>query len=245
MHQLYLKRENDEKNHCFTTLGALFIQAGDLKIAGGAGYKKPIMEVVKLYETQTGQKLEPIFGNMKQISTQAQNSDIAVVFGDKRYLSKKSGLPFSKYHFVGKGYVVVAYAKGVSLTSVDELKSDKIKKLAMPQPKKAIYGTGGEEFLKNSKLYDDVKDKLYVVATVPQVANYVITGEVEAGILNLTAALAFKDKMGGYIKVDESLYSPIEIVAGELPTCKDSTCKNFIDFLGKDEVKKIFEKYGM
>jgi len=226
-------------------LSAIFLQAQALRIAGGAGYKKPIMEVVKLYEKQTGEKLEPIFGNMKQVSTQAQNTDIAVVIGDKKYLLKRSGLPFKQYHFLGKGYVVVGYAKGITLSSIDELKSDKIQKLAMPQPKKAIYGRGGEEFLKNSKLYDKVKDKLYVVATVPQVANYVMTGEVEAGIMNLTAALAFKNKIGGYIKVDESLYSPIQIVAGELPTCKDSTCKNFIDFLSKDEVKKIFKKYGM
>jgi len=219
--------------------------ATDLKIAGGAGYKKPIMEVVKLYESQKAIRLEPIFGNMKQVTTQAKNADIALIIGDKKYLAKKSGLEFKKYNFLGKGYVVIAFAKGVNVTNIDDLKSEIIKKIAMPEPKKAIYGAAGQEFLKSTKLYESIKDKLYVVATVPQVANYLLSGEVEAGIINLTAALAFKNKLGGFIEVDQSFYSPIEIVAGELPACKDSTCKDFLDFLQTKEVKSIFKKYGM
>ncbi len=215
------------------------------KIASGAGYKKPIMEVVKLYEAKTGVKLEPIFGNMKQISTQAQNSDIALIVGDKKFFSKNSGLEFKNYTFLGKGYVVLAYAKGVKLESLLDLRDEKIKKIAMPEPKKAIYGIAGEEVLKSSKLDEAVKEKLFVVATVPQVANYVITGEVEAGILNLTAVLPLKDKLGGYIKIDESLYQPIEIVAGSLETCNTLTCKDFVGFLANPEVKDIFAKYGM
>lgn len=226
-------------------ISTFVFSASDLKIASGAGYKKPIMEVVKLYEANKGIKLEPIFGNMKQISTQAKNADIALIVGDKKYLDKKSGLEFRKYNFLGKGYVVVAFAKGVNVTNIDDLKSDTIKKIAMPEPKKAIYGVAGEEFLKSTKLNLGIKDKLYIVATVPQVANYLISGDVEAGIINLTAALAFKDKLGSYIKVDESFYTPIEIVAGELGACENSTCKDFVEFLETKEVKKIFQKYGM
>jgi molybdate transport system substrate-binding protein len=226
-------------------LVAIIANASGLKIAGGAGYKKPLMEVVKLYEAKKGIKLEPIFGNMKQITTQAKNSDIALIIGDKRYLSTKSGLEFSQYNFLGRGYVVLAYAKGVKIESVADIKSDSIKKVAMPEPKKAIYGTAAAEFLKASNLYMSVKDKLYVVATVPQVVNYLVSGEVEVGIINLTAALAFEDKLGGYLKVEESTYNPIEIVVGELPTCKSATCKDFVEFLQTDAVKKVFQKYGM
>lgn len=226
-------------------LVAIIANASGLKIAGGAGYKKPLMEVVKLYEAKKSIKLEPTFGNMKQITTQAKNSDIALIIGDKRYLSTKSGLEFSKYSFLGKGYVVLAYAKGVKIESVADIKSDSIKKVAMPEPKKAIYGTAATEFLKASNLYMSVKEKLYVVATVPQVVNYLVSGEVEVGIINLTAALAFEDKLGGYLKVEESTYIPIEIVVGELPTCKSATCKDFVEFLQTDDVKKVFQKYGM
>lgn len=224
---------------------AAVVNASGVKIASGAGYKKPIMEVVKLYEVSKGIKVEPIFGNMKQISSQAKSSDIALLIGDKKFLSQKSGLDFVKYNFLGKGYVVLAYAQGIKLDKVEDIAQERIKKVAMPAPKKAIYGIAGKEFLISSKLDERIKNKLYVVATVPQVANYLITKEVEAGIINLTAALSFKDKLGGYIKVDENSYSPIDIVAGELSNCDTSICKDFVEFLQSSGVKKIFQKYGM
>lgn len=115
----------------------------------------------------------------------------------------------------------------------------------MPQPKKAIYGIAGEEFLKNSKLYKEVKDKLYIVATVPQAATYVITKEVDAGIINLTAALANKSKIGGYIVVPNEYYAPINIVAGKLESCNNKECQSFIEFLSTTKSKDIFKKYGL
>ncbi|MDD4507304.1 MAG: hypothetical protein PHE60_13155 [Sulfurospirillaceae bacterium] len=46
--------------------------ADDLKIAVGAGYKKPVLEVLKAYEqTHQGQKIDAMYGNMAQIFAHA------------------------------------------------------------------------------------------------------------------------------------------------------------------------------
>ena len=222
----------------------LTVNAEDLKIAAGAGYKKPLMDVIKEYE-KGGKKIEPFFGNMKQVSTQAKHTDIALIVGDKKFLSKKSGLEFKNYINLGKGKVVIAYPKGKTLTSVEDIKKQDIQKISMPQPKKAIYGIAGEEFLKSSKMYDEVKEKLYVVATVPQSMTYIVTNEVDAGIVNLTAALANKKKIGGYIEVPQKYYNPIDIVAGKLEACDSKECEEFISFLETKMAKDIFKKYGL
>lgn len=220
------------------------INAQDLKIAAGAGYKKPLMDLIKEYE-KSGKKIEPFFGNMKQVTTQAKHTDIALIIGDKNFLSKRSGLDFKAYTVLGKGKVVIAYPKGVTLSSIEDIKKQNIKKISMPQPKKAIYGIAGEEFLKSSKMYDDIKEKLYVVATVPQSMTYIVTNEVDAGIVNLTAALANMKKIGGYIEVPQGYYNPIEIVAGKLKACNSKECEEFINFLGTKTSKDIFKKYGL
>ena len=222
----------------------LVANAANLKIAAGAGYKKPLMDVLKEYE-KSGVKIDAFFGNMKQITTQAKETDIALIVGDKNFLSKKSKLDFKEYLYLGTGKVVVAYPKGKSITSIEDLTKDTIGKISMPQPKKAIYGIAGEQFLKNAKLYDSVKEKLYVVATVPQSMTYVITNEVDAGIVNLTAALANKAKIGGYIEVPQQYYAPIEIVAGKLASCNTKECTKFVDFLSSQTSKDIFKKYGL
>ncbi len=222
------------------------LQAQDFKLAGAGGYKKPIMKIIKIYEKKTGKQIEPIFGNIKQISMQAQNSDIALIIGDKKFLQTKSGLKIVKYIFLAKGHLVIAFAKGIKMNSINDLKNSKIQKIVMPQPQKTGYGTAGMQFFHATKLYKNIKDKLYIVSAMPQAANYVASGDVDAGVLNLTSALIFKKELGGYIKIDKSLYKPINIVAGELPNCKQNViCKDFVKFLMSKKSKKIFKQYGM
>lgn len=223
---------------------AFALNAQVLKVAAGAGYKKPLMELITKYQAN-GKHIEPFFGNMRQVSAQAKQSDIAIIVGDKNFLSKKSGLKFKRYLTIGKGKVVIAYPKNSTLSSSAQLMQKGVKKISIPQPKKAIYGIAGLEFLKNAKIYDGVKNKLYIVSTVPQAMTYVITGEVDAGIVNLTAALANKDKIGGFLEVKEDFYTPIDIVAGVLPTCNDKKCRDFLDFLQTKESQEVFKKYGL
>jgi molybdate transport system substrate-binding protein len=221
----------------------LFVQAGEVKVASAAGYKKPMMEVISEFEKK-GYTVEALFGNMRQVITQAKNGAIEVTIGDKTFL-QKSKLPVKAYHDIGKGKVVLAYSKKTHLESIADLEKASIRKIAMPQPKKAIYGTAGAAFLHYTNLYEKIEKKLYIVAKVPQVVAYLIAGEVDAGIINLTAALANRDKLGGYIILDEKGYSPIVITAAQLDKCQSSECEAFLTFLSSPKAQDIFKKYGL
>ena len=225
-------------------LGAT-LSAESLKIAAGAGYKKPLMDVLKVYEL-THPKIDAMFGNMAQVFAQAKQGEVSLLIGDKKFLEKQKEVVFSRYQTIGYGKAVIAYAQGVKLSKVEDLQASSITKIALPDTTKAIYGIAGMEFLKNSQLYDVIKDKVLIVATVPQVTTYVITHEVDVGIVNLTAALDAKDKIGGYLEIPASLYTPIEIVAGSLDTCsKNKECTDFVVFLNSDSAKEIFHRYGL
>ena len=229
---------------CIALLSQLI--ADDLKIAVGAGYKKPVAEVLKAYEESGHSKIDAMYGNMAQIFTQAKQTEIALVIADKKFLEKQKELHFEHYQKIGEGVAVIAYAKGVTFERIDDLKKESIKAIAMPEAKKAIYGDAGMEFLNNAKFYESVKEKLLVVATVPQVSSYVSTHEVDVGIMNLTAALDSMDKIGGYIKIPQTYYTPIEIVAGSLKACEaDKACQEFVAFLKTPQAREIFVKYGL
>lgn len=234
---------------CFVMLCLALLShlcAEDLKIAVGAGYKKPVQEVLKAYEQQTHEKIDAMYGNMAQIFAHAKQMEIALVIADKKFLEKQSELTFTQYQRVGDGIAVIAYAKGVAFESIEDLTNENIKMIAMPEAKKAIYGDAGMEFLNNAKLYEGIKAKLLVVATVPQVSSYVSTHEVDVGVMNLTAALDSIDKIGGYIKIPQAYYTPIEIVAGSLKACEmDKTCQDFVAFLKTPKAKEIFTHYGL
>ena len=221
------------------------LNAQNLKIAVGAGYKKPVSEVIKAYEARNA-SVDAMYGNMAHIFAHAKQEEVALVIGDKKFLEKQKELLFKAYQTLGFGKAVIIYAKGMKLTKIEDITQTSVQKVAIPEPKKAIYGDAAMEFLNHTKLYDSLKDRLVVVATVPQVSTYVITHEVDVGILNLTEALGASDKIGGYIEIPQTLYSPIEIVAGSLNACAtDKACASFLTFLSSAEAKAIFAKYGL
>lgn len=224
-------------------LTMVFVHADNLKIAAGAGYKKVVLKVIKEYEKK-GEKIDGFFGNMRQVSAQVKQTNIALIIGDKNFLLKKSGIEIKKHSAIGEGKVVIAYSKGIKLNYSRDLLKKNIKKIAMPQPKKAIYGIAGKEFLEKENIYKNIKDKLFVVATVPQALTYVVAKEVDASIINLTAAIENKNKIGGYLEVNPNSYSKIEIIAAQTKSC-DNQCSEFIKFLQTPKAKKIFKEYGL
>lgn len=233
---------------CIAFIGAqtASAEAEKLTVAAGAGYKKMVTELAGAFTAATGIEVEQIYGNMGQTLAQAKNSGLVdCVIGDKRFLDK-SDLAFSDMPEVGRGKLVAAFAEGVALEDPKDIQREDITRVAHPDPKKAIYGRAANEFLQNTELYDGVKEKLLVVATVPQVSSYVLSKEVDVGFINLTDALGIEDKIGGYLLVDQEYYSPIIIVAGALTSAPNSEAlAAFAEFLATDTAKEIAAKHGL
>ena len=225
--------------------GATVVGAAELIVAAGAGYRKMVTEVATYCSDQEGIKTEMSFGNLGQILAQVKTSGmIPVVIGARSYF-KRAGFPFSDVVELGQGHLVLAWRKGLTLGAVREIATGKVRTIAIPDLQKAIYGRAGSEFLQSSGLQAAVKDKLRVVATVPQVNSYLITGEVDAGFGNLTDVLGVADKLGGYLVISEG-YRPIEIIAGVVPGhADDPGVRSFLKCLQTPEARTIAVKHGL
>ncbi len=224
------------------------IYSQQMVIAAGAGYKKPVSEIIRNFEKEKHTSVDAIYGNIQMVASQAkQSGEVACIIGDKKFLARLgSTVDFTGYTPIGKGVLVLAYRKGIKIESVDDIITDKVNSLFMPQDGKAIYGIAGKEALESMGYMDKVSAKLTQVATVPQVMSYILTGEADAGFLNLTEALANKDKIGGYIVVNENAYKPIEIVAGTVKGFEGkSETKDFVGYLNSKTAKEITAKYGL
>lgn len=234
-------------------LAAIFILqaqalAQTLILGAGAGYKRPLTEICETYERTGAPKIDQIYGNMGQIIMQAKaGGNVAVIVGEEAFLKNSSGLEFSSFHPVGEGVLVVAYGKKVVIRQPEDLLKPEVTKVAIPDEKHAIYGKAGKQFLENTKLLDKIEKKLLVVSTVPQVSAYLISGEVEAGLINLTDALYIRDKIGGFMTPDKSTYSPIKLVMAVIKGHEENNAvKSFLSFLQTDpQVKEIFKKAGL
>jgi molybdate transport system substrate-binding protein len=221
-------------------------RAESLTVASGAGYKKLVTELCATFTKQSGIEVEQIYGNMGQVTAQAKSSGLVdMVIGDKAYLDG-TDLTFAAEDLIGRGKLVAVVAKGVEVTEIGRIAEPQIKRIAMPDAKMAIYGRAGTEFLQASGLMDKVRDRLLVVATVPQVSAYVVSGEVEVGFINLTDALAIKDQVAKVIPIDETLYSPILIVGKRLADAPHpAAAARFGAFLATDAAHAIAVKHGL
>ena len=183
---------------------------------------------------------------MRQVIAQTEFSNkVSVVVGDRDFL-ERSALPIATYIPLGRGRLVLAYPKGSSLKRIDGIADAKVRKIALPDPKKAIYGKAAVQYLRSSGLSEKVADKVLTVGTVSQVSSYLIAGEIDAGFINLTDALGIREKIGGYIEADPKLYTPIHIVCAVVSGHEnDPRTKAFVDFLKTAGARAVLEASGL
>ena len=185
--------------------------ADTLTLGAGAGYKRMLEGVIKGYELKTGRKVDQVYGHMGQIVMQAKASgSIGIIVGELSFL-RSSGLEFADFKQLGQGVLVLAYAKNVRLTSTEDLNKPEIQKIAIPDAKQAIYGKAAFEFLQNTGLLGKIQNKIVTVATVPRSRPDLMSKDAEAGFINITDAIYIKDEIGGWLEVDKTQYSPIQL----------------------------------
>lgn len=222
-------------------------RAETVGMGAGAGYKRLLTEVNAAFTRQTGITVEESYGHMGHMTAQARESGrMDILFGDLDFLKHVQGLAFERFVDVGRGRLVVAWAAGAKLASPEGLKAPSFDRIALPDAKNAIYGKAGMEFLTRSGLLESLKPRLVEVSTVPQVTAYLVSGEVKAGFINLTDALGVKDRIGGWLEVDQNLYEPIHIVGGLLPGAQAKPAvARYLQFLASPEARPLLEKHGL
>jgi molybdate transport system substrate-binding protein len=231
---------------CLAFLVAANAWAADtLLVAAGAGYRRPVTQLLEEYTKTTGIRAEASFGNMKQVETQArQNPDIALLIGDRAFL-EPMGLA-ERFQHLGTGKLVLVAARGQALGTIADLREPRFARIAMPDRAKAVYGNAAATCLERLGLAQPLAGRLLEVATVPQVGAYLATGEVDAGFVNRTEALALAGRAGDAIDAPKDCYDPIELSVGVLKGRADgAAARAFLGYLASPAARKLFERHGM
>jgi molybdate transport system substrate-binding protein len=135
------------------------------------------------------------------------------------------------------------YSKGMLL-----LTSEKIRKIAIANPRTAPYGIAAVEAMKNAKVYNSVKAKFVYGESISQTVAYAATA---ADIGLIAKSSLYSSKMDQYKEninwapVDPKLYTPIKQGIVLLKNSNgNKEYRAFYDFILGDKAKIIFKKYG-
>lgn len=121
-----------------------------------------------------------------------------------------------------------------------------VKKLAVANPDHAPYGRAAKEALQHDKLWDSVQSRVVLGENISQTAQFVETGNADAGIVALSLVLSPKlSKVGKWQEIPAEDYNKLEQAAILTKQgTANSTAHAYLDFLRSPEARSIFDHYG-
>lgn len=148
--------------------------------------------------------------------------------------------------FATNGIILVVPADStLGITSFEDLTKADVTKIAYGDPKVAPHGVAAEKILTSLGSMDEVKPKVVYTANASQTVDYVVRGEVDAGIMFTTDGQGAGDKVEVVATADQAWYTPVEYPIGVVTAGTNKTAAQaFADFVLGPEGQAILKEYG-
>ncbi len=224
----------------------------ELTVSAASSLKGAFTEIGKAFDQANNSKTTFNFdasGTLqKQIEAGAPVDDFAsaamkqmTALLDQKLVDEASVKVFASNEIV----LVVPADSKLGITSFQDLAQADVKKISYGDPKVAPHGVAAEEILNKLGLFDQVKPKVIYAANVSAALAYVSNGEVDAGIIFATEAVAGGDKVKIVATSDPSWHGKIAYPIGVVSASKNKTpAQAFVDFVVGSEGQKILQSYG-
>ena len=125
-------------------------------------------------------------------------------------------------------------------------KADVVRKLAVANPEHTPYGRAAKEALQHEKLWDALQPRIVLGDNIAQTAQFVSSGNADAGIVALSLVTSPKlANMGKWQEIPAEDYTPLEQGAVLTKTgAGNPTARAYMDFLRTPGARVIFDHYG-
>lgn len=222
---------------------------GELKILAAANLKNVLEEIkVEFLKNYPNENISITYLASGKAYAQIKSGiDVDLFFSadsKKPQMLFDEGYALMEPRVYALGKLVLCTAGEINISTPYVLKSsEKIKHIALANPKLAPYGEAGVEFLKKSGLYGSVEDRLVFGDSIGQALNFVKSGNAEVGLNALSLVIA--DPKMSYLVLDPTLYSPIKQSFIVLKNTKNvDLSRAFARFILSNDAQELFLKYG-
>ena len=234
---------------------SICVSAQEITVAAAADLSTALPEIASTYTKQTGQTVKLAFGSSGNLTNQIQNGAPFDVFfsADESYpaqLVEKNLAEKDSVYRYAIGRLVLWVPNDLPLDvqklGMQALLDPLIKKIAIANPLHAPYGRAAEAALKHFGVYDQIAPKLVLGENISQAAQFVGSGNAQAGLIALSHALApaLKDK-GHYWTVPLDAYPALNQAAVVLSKSKSpAAARKFLDFVRGPESTSLLKNYG-
>ena len=229
--------------------------APEITVAAAADLNTALKEIGERYEQNTGVKVKLSFGASGALTQQIRNGAPFDLFfsADMDYprqliaAGEADGTSLYQYA-VGRLVVWVPPDSSLDLPhqGMNVLLDSSVKKIAIANPQHAPYGRAAVAALKHAGVYDRVADRLVLGENVAQAAQFVESGNAQAGFVALAHAVApGMSGKGKYWEVPADDYPPLAqavVVLSRSKHKKDAA--GFLEYIKTKEAAGRLEQYG-
>jgi molybdate transport system substrate-binding protein len=224
-----------------------------ITVATAANVQFAMGELKKEFNKQTGIEIKTVLSSSGKLTAQINNGAPFDVFmsADMNFPQKlyDEGFATTKPKTYAYGTLVLWTMKDLDLSdSISLLKSDKVVKIALANPKTAPYGQESVNSLNYYKIFDQVKNKIVYAESISQVNNYISSMVADIGFTSKSVVISPEMKgKGKWVNVDKKAYKAIAQGVVILKYGKENNrnfSQKFYDFLFSKKARQIFEKYG-
>jgi molybdate transport system substrate-binding protein len=229
-------------------------QGKEIRIAAAADLKFAMGEFAETFEKQSGTKVNATYGSSGNFFSQMQNGAPFDLFfsADIEYPKKleAAGLaePGTLYEYaVGR---IVIWTPADSKVDVTEegwktLLDASVEKIAIANPEHAPYGRAAVAALQKAGIYESVKAKLVYGENISQAAQFVQSGNAQAGIVAMSLAVSPAMQDGKRWEIPAEMHPAIEQGAIVLKDArKKELARAFLEFVKSAAGHGILAKYG-
>ncbi|MCE5285837.1 MAG: molybdate ABC transporter substrate-binding protein [Pelosinus sp.] len=224
----------------------------EIYISAAASLTDALKEIGGEYEkANPNVKINYNFGSSGALAAQIEQgapADVFISAAPKQMndLDKKALLlTDTRINLLENKVVVIAPKDSkLELASFEDIASDKVRKIALGEPKGVPVGQYSEEIFTSLNILAKAKAKAAYASDVRQVLSWVEKGEVDLGLVYATDAAVSK-AVKVLLEAPVGSHKPVIYPVAVLKSAKhEKEAKAFASFLQAAESKTVFEKYG-
>lgn len=223
-----------------------------LVVSAAVSLKDAFSEIGELYKSKTGKTVGFNFGASGALARQIETGAPVDVFASagapqmdeiaaKNLIDWETRRDFARNTLV----LIAPNDSKLNLQAFSDLTKTDVEKIAVGNPKTVPAGQYTEQVFEKFDLKTNLQSKLITGEDVRQVLDYVVRGEVDAGIVYRSDARGASDKVRVVTTAPDDSHQPILYpIAVVRDSRRKAAAQEFINLVMSAEGQNILRKYG-
>jgi molybdate transport system substrate-binding protein len=226
----------------------------EIRVAAAADLKFAMGELAGEFEKNTGTRVDVTYGSSGNFFSQMQNGAPFDLFfsADIEYPRKLETAGLAEpgtltEYAVGRIVIWMPAEAKVDVTKLgwDTLLDASVQRIAIANPEHAPYGRAAVAALRKAGIYERLKRKLVYGENISQAAQFVQSGNAQAGIVALSLAVSPGMRDGKRWEIPAEMHPAIEQGAIVLKSArKTDAARAFLEWVKSASARDTLRKYG-